>query len=133
MGSMRHGLAIRYIFWLLMGPLFLDRDVRDLASGKPSLWHRSWRVLQLVSEDLFMSISIPFGTKNTHRMNNFIVGQVTPDMLTHLRYGTYTFFGPFTAMGALFISLFFPETKGLSLVSFDPNITGTSYEANHEL
>lgn len=26
-------------------------------------------------------------------MNNFIIGQVTPDMLEHLRYGTYIFFG----------------------------------------
>jgi len=50
-------------------------------------------------------------------MNNFIVGQVTPDMLTHLRYGTYIFFGVFTAVGAAFIFFFFPETKGLSLVS----------------
>lgn len=50
-------------------------------------------------------------------MNNFIVGQVTPDMLEHLRYGTYIFFGLFTAMGAAFIFFFFPETKGLSLVS----------------
>lgn len=49
-------------------------------------------------------------------MNNFIVGQVTPDMLEHLRYGTYIFFGLFTAMGAAFIFFFFPETKGLSLV-----------------
>lgn len=51
-------------------------------------------------------------------MNNFIVGQVTPDMLTHLRYGTYIFFGIFTAVGAAFIFFFFPETKGLSLVSW---------------
>jgi hypothetical protein len=52
-------------------------------------------------------------------MNNFIVGQVTPDMLTHLRYGTYIFFGIFTALGAVFIFVFFPETKGLSLEEMD--------------
>ncbi|EAT92462.1 hypothetical protein HBH56_139180 [Parastagonospora nodorum] len=52
-------------------------------------------------------------------MNNFIVGQVTPDMLTHLKYGTYIFFGIFTAMGAAFIAFYFPETKGLTLEEMD--------------
>ena len=49
----------------------------------------------------------------------FIVGQVTPDMLTHLTYGTYIFFGMLTFGGAAFIWWFFPETKGLSLEEMD--------------
>ncbi|KAK5123412.1 hypothetical protein LTR85_002844 [Meristemomyces frigidus] len=52
-------------------------------------------------------------------MNNFIVGQVTPDMIEHLTYGTYIFFGLLTFMGAAFIYFFFPETKGLSLEEMD--------------
>nr|OQO28289.1 hypothetical protein B0A51_03908 [Rachicladosporium sp. CCFEE 5018] len=52
-------------------------------------------------------------------INNFIVGQVTPDMLSHLGYGTYIFFGVLTTMGAAFIYFFFPETKGLSLEEMD--------------
>jgi hypothetical protein len=52
-------------------------------------------------------------------MNNFIVGQVTPDMLEHMRYGTYIFFGVLTTMGAAFIFFAFPETKGLSLEEMD--------------
>jgi hypothetical protein len=36
-----------------------------------------------------------------------------------LRYGTYIFFGLFTALGAAFIFFFFPETKGLSLEEMD--------------
>jgi len=52
-------------------------------------------------------------------MNNFIIGQVTPDMLKHLRYGTYIFFGLLTFGGAAFIYFFFPETKGLSLEEMD--------------
>jgi hypothetical protein len=52
-------------------------------------------------------------------MNNFIVGQVTPDMLKHMTYGTYIFFGLLTTGGALFIWLVFPETKGLSLEEMD--------------
>ncbi|KAK4636496.1 putative quinate permease [Fulvia fulva] len=52
-------------------------------------------------------------------MNNFIVGQVTPDMLTGMTYGTYLFFGILTFLGAGFIWFAFPETKGLSLEEMD--------------
>lgn len=52
-------------------------------------------------------------------MNNFIVGQVTPDMLEKMTYGTYIFFGLLTFGGAAFIWLVFPETKGLSLEEMD--------------
>ncbi|KAH7119826.1 general substrate transporter [Dendryphion nanum] len=52
-------------------------------------------------------------------MNNFIVGQVTPDMLKHMTYGTYIFFGLLTFGGAIFIYFVFPETKGLSLEEMD--------------
>ena len=48
-------------------------------------------------------------------MNNFIVGQVTPDMLANIRYGTYIFLGLITSLGALFIAFLVPETKQLSL------------------
>jgi hypothetical protein len=48
-------------------------------------------------------------------MNNFIVGQVTPDMLEGITYGTYILFGLLTLMGAGFIWFFVPETKRLSL------------------
>ncbi|KAL1983778.1 hypothetical protein VTN96DRAFT_9864 [Rasamsonia emersonii] len=52
-------------------------------------------------------------------MNNFIVGQVTPDMITGLKYGTFIFFGLFTLLGALFIFFFVPETKQLTLEEMD--------------
>jgi sugar porter (SP) family MFS transporter len=52
-------------------------------------------------------------------MNNFIVGQVTPDMLEHMKYGTYIFFGLMTFLGAAFIWFYFPETKGLTLEEMD--------------
>jgi MFS family permease len=44
-------------------------------------------------------------------MNNFIVGQITPDMLTALPWGTYVIFGVLTFGGAAFIWFFFPESK----------------------
>ncbi|KAF7116764.1 hypothetical protein CNMCM5793_005321 [Aspergillus hiratsukae] len=52
-------------------------------------------------------------------MNNFIVGQVTPDMLQNIRYGTYIFFGIITFLGAGFIAFLVPETKQLSLEEMD--------------
>jgi MFS family permease len=52
-------------------------------------------------------------------MNNFIIGQVTPDMLKHMTYGTYIFFGLLTFGGALFVYLVVPETKNLSLEEMD--------------
>ncbi|KAI5986533.1 general substrate transporter [Pisolithus albus] len=52
-------------------------------------------------------------------MNNFIVGQVTPSMMTHLGFGTFVFFGAFSLMGGIFVLLFVPETKGLTLEEMD--------------
>ncbi|TQN69833.1 Major facilitator-type transporter ecdD, partial [Colletotrichum shisoi] len=47
------------------------------------------------------------------------VGQVTPDMLTSITYGTYILFGLLTYLGAAFIWFFVPETKRLSLEEMD--------------
>ncbi|MCJ1389728.1 hypothetical protein MMC18_002585 [Xylographa bjoerkii] len=58
-------------------------------------------------------------------MNNFIVGQVTPDMLTTMGYGTYIFFGIITLVGAAFIWFYVPETSLLSLEEMD-GIFGSS-------
>ncbi|KAL8950908.1 MAG: hypothetical protein Q9222_003086 [Ikaeria aurantiellina] len=52
-------------------------------------------------------------------MNNFIVGQVTPDMLSGITYGTYLVFGILTFMGAAFIWFYVPETKRLTLEEMD--------------
>ncbi|BFZ65070.1 hypothetical protein YB2330_006233 [Saitoella coloradoensis] len=52
-------------------------------------------------------------------MNNFIVGQVTPTMLTHMRFGTYIFFGSLTFLGAMYVLFLVPETKSLTLEEMD--------------
>ena len=52
-------------------------------------------------------------------MCNFIVGQVTPDMLQSLKYGTFIFFGLMTFGGGLFIWSYVPETKRLTLEEID--------------
>ncbi|KAK4034331.1 sugar transporter [Parachaetomium inaequale] len=64
----------------------------------------------------------PYGVAlgaSSNWMNNFIVGQVTPDMLKSLPYGTYIIFGVLTYMGAAFIWFFVPETKRLTLEEMD--------------
>ncbi|KAL8744077.1 MAG: hypothetical protein Q9190_003638 [Brigantiaea leucoxantha] len=52
-------------------------------------------------------------------MSNFIVGQITPDLLTHIKYGTFVFFGILTFMGAGFLWVVVPETKRLTLEEMD--------------
>jgi hypothetical protein len=55
----------------------------------------------------------------TNDRNNFIIGQITPDLLTKINYGTYVLFGIITTLGAGFIWFFVPETKRLSLEEMD--------------
>jgi hypothetical protein len=43
----------------------------------------------------------------------------TSDMLVHMKFGTYIFFGTMCVFGALFITFFVPETKGRSLEEMD--------------
>jgi hypothetical protein len=52
-------------------------------------------------------------------MNNFIIGQITPDLLESITYGTYILFGLLTLLGAAFIWFFVPETKRLTLEEMD--------------
>ncbi|KAL2024903.1 hypothetical protein VTK56DRAFT_3602 [Thermocarpiscus australiensis] len=64
----------------------------------------------------------PYGVAlgaSSNWMNNFIVGQVTPDMLDGITYGTYILFGLLTYLGAAFIWFFVPETKRLTLEEMD--------------
>ncbi|KAM7191716.1 quinate permease [Naviculisporaceae sp. PSN 640] len=64
----------------------------------------------------------PYGVAlgaSSNWMNNFIVGQVTPDMLKGITYGTYILFGILTFLGAGFIWFFVPETKRLTLEEMD--------------
>ena len=75
----------------------------------------------LISEIWPMSVrakGIALGA-SSNWMNNFIIGQVTPNMLEKMTWGTYVFFGVITAVGAVFIWLGVPETKRLSLEEMD--------------
>lgn len=50
---------------------------------------------------------------------SFIVGQVTPDMIEGIRWGTFVIFGVLITMGAAFIWFYVPETKRLTLEEMD--------------
>lgn len=78
----------------------------------------SWIVISEIWPLSNRSYGIALGA-SSNWMNNFIVGQVTPDMLASLRFGTYFFFGALTVLGAGFVWLIVPETKGLSLEEMD--------------
>jgi MFS family permease len=64
----------------------------------------------------------PYGTAlggSSNWMNNFIIGQITPELLDSITYGTYILFGLLTFVGAAFIWFFVPETKRLTLEEMD--------------
>ena len=72
----------------------------------------------IIVAEIWPLSSRPYGVSlgaSSNWMNNFIVGQVTPDMLNEITYGTYILFGLLTYMGAAFIWFFVPETKRLTL------------------
>lgn len=52
-------------------------------------------------------------------MNNFIIGEITPTMLKHMRFGTYILFGALTYLSAGFVYFFLPETKNVGLEEMD--------------
>jgi len=83
-------------------------------SWGPAAWILISEIYPLSVRGKGMSIAA-----SSNWMNNFIVGQVTPSMLTGITFGTFLFFGVFSFLGGLFILIFVPETKGLSLEEMD--------------
>ncbi|RDW89682.1 hypothetical protein BP6252_01714 [Coleophoma cylindrospora] len=52
-------------------------------------------------------------------MMNFVVGQVTPNMLAQLKFGTYIFFGAFCILMFVWVWILVPETRYKSLEEMD--------------
>jgi len=52
-------------------------------------------------------------------MMNFVVGQVTPNMLQALKFGTYIFFASFCLLMFLWVWFLVPETRYKSLEEMD--------------
>ncbi|KAI0975201.1 sugar transporter [Xylaria arbuscula] len=76
----------------------------------------------IIVAEIWPLSSRPYGVTlgaSSNWANNFIVGQVTPDLLNRVGYGTYILFGLLTFLGAGFIWFFVPETKRISLEEMD--------------
>lgn len=52
-------------------------------------------------------------------LNNFAIGQATPDMVAGMGFGTFIFFGIMCFLAAAFVWFFVPETKNLTLEEMD--------------
>ena len=64
-------------------------------------------------------------------LNNFAIGQATPDMVAAMSYGTFIFFGVVCFLAAGFVWWFVPETKNLTLEEMD-EIFGDEAGTGHE-
>ncbi|TGJ87574.1 hypothetical protein E0Z10_g1227 [Xylaria hypoxylon] len=76
----------------------------------------------IIVAEIWPLSSRPYGVTlgaSSNWANNFIVGQVTPQLLNKIGYGTYVLFGLLTFLGAGFIWFFVPETKRLTLEEMD--------------
>lgn len=58
-------------------------------------------------------------TTCTHWFSNFIVGLITPPLVSGTGYGVFLFFGVFCFLGGVWALLCVPETKGISLEQMD--------------
>ncbi|KUL81931.1 hypothetical protein ZTR_10352 [Talaromyces verruculosus] len=69
-------------------------------------------------------------------LNNFAIGQATPDMVAKMKYGTFIFFGVMCFIGAAFVYFVVPETKNLTLEEMDEvfgDEAGTAIEDRNRL
>lgn len=69
-------------------------------------------------------MSLPLSEKDAlltlKRVNNFIIGLITPPMINGTRgFGAYTFFAIFCGLSAVWTWFAVPETKGKSLEDMD--------------
>lgn len=65
-------------------------------------------------------------------MMNFVVGQVTPNMLDKLKFGTYIFFGAFCLLMFLWVLLLVPETRYKTLEEMDMVFGDNSGQVDQE-
>lgn len=97
------GVAFVYIY-----------DVNFSYSFAPIGWVLPSELYDLSSRSKAISI-----TTSATWMCNFIIGLVTPGMLTQIGFGTYIFFAAFCLLAFFFVWFCVPETKGKSLEEMD--------------
>ncbi|CEF76448.1 hypothetical protein SNK03_004404 [Fusarium graminearum] len=97
------GIAFIYIY-----------DINFSFSFAPIGWVLPAEIFNLGIRSKAMAI-----TTSTTWMCNFIIGLVTPDMLSTIGWGTYIFFAAFCLLAFFFTYFFVPETRGKSLEEMD--------------
>lgn len=97
------GVAFIYIY-----------DINFSYSFAPIGWVLPSEIFNLGNRAKAISI-----TTSSTWMCNFIIGLVTPMMLTKLGWGTYIFFAAFAFIAFFFVWFCVPETKGKSLEDMD--------------
>ncbi|KAF8552187.1 D-xylose-proton symporter [Imleria badia] len=90
-------------------------DVNFSYSWAPIGWVLPSEIFPLHLRSTGISI-----TTSATWMSNFVIGLVSPKMLTQIPYGgTYFFFAGFAVLAFLTTLLFYPETKGRTLEEMD--------------
>jgi len=93
--------------WIIVAEIWpLSARPYGVALGASSNWMNNF----IVSDET-KTLETLLGLKLTLSQ----VGQVTPDMLQKITYGTYIIFGLLTYLGAAFVWFLVPETKRLTL------------------
>ncbi|KAK2594019.1 hypothetical protein QQS21_008281 [Conoideocrella luteorostrata] len=64
---------------------------------------------------------------------NFIVGVITPPMISNIGFGTYVFYGAFCYIGSIWAFFLVPETKGKTLEQMDAVFGDHSAEEEEEI
>jgi len=62
-------------------------------------------------------------------LNNFAVGVSTSPFIAHTQFGAFIFFGAITMVGAIWVAIFVPETKGRTLEEMDELFGSVSFAA----
>ncbi|OKL63028.1 hypothetical protein UA08_01939 [Talaromyces atroroseus] len=97
------GIAFIYIY-----------DINFSYSFAPIGWVLPSEIFNLSIRSKALSI-----TTSATWMCNFIIGLVTPDMLSSISWGTYVFFAAFCLIAFAFTYFVIPETRGKSLEDMD--------------
>ncbi|KAI1810799.1 putative hexose transport-related protein [Poronia punctata] len=101
--------------WILIAEIWpLSSRPYGVALGASSNWMNNFSEFSLEAP-----CTVTVKVAESDSIGGLVVGQVTPEMLNKIGYGTYILFGLLTFLGAAFIWFCVPETKRLTLEEMD--------------
>lgn len=81
-------------------------------------WNIPWIVASEIFPTRVRSFCLVF-TTCSHWLGEFYTSYAVTYMFASITYGTFIFFGSMTVIGGIYVYLFLPETKGVSLEQMD--------------